>query len=58
MVGVKSLTETILSPLEEYTPIFKNRGLSVKVNIPDDAFFISRDIEKIRRSFDNLLSNE
>jgi hypothetical protein len=58
MVGVKSMTETILSPVEEYTPIFKNHGLSVKVNIPDDAVFMSIDIEKMIRGFDNLLSNE
>ncbi|RDZ06451.1 sensor histidine kinase [Priestia megaterium] len=41
----------------EYTPIFENRGLDVKVKIPDDAVFISIDIEKIIRVFDNLLSN-
>lgn len=62
MVGVKSMTETILSPVEEYTPIFKNHGLFVKVNIPDDAVFVSidieKDIEKMIRGFDNLFSNE
>ncbi|MGZ0879392.1 hypothetical protein ACWZQY_025850 [Priestia megaterium] len=52
------MAETILSPVEEYTPIFKNHGLSVKVNIPDDAVFMSIDIEKMIRGFDNLLSNE
>lgn len=58
MVEVKSITETILSPVEEYTPIFKNHGLFVKVNIPDDAVFVSIDIEKMIRGFDNLFSNE
>lgn len=41
----------------EYTPMFENRGLSVKVDIPNDAVFISIDIEKMIRVFDNLLSN-
>ncbi|MDG0059438.1 HAMP domain-containing sensor histidine kinase [Priestia sp. P5] len=41
----------------EYTPMFENRGLSVKVEIPDKAVFISIDIEKMIRVFDNLLSN-
>ncbi|YCA45676.1 ATP-binding protein [Bacillus sp. JZ8] len=41
----------------EYTPIFENRGLDVKVKIPDNPVFISVDIEKIIRVLDNLLSN-
>ncbi|KAB2494199.1 sensor histidine kinase [Priestia endophytica] len=41
----------------EYTPIFENRGLDVKVKIPDDPVFISVDIEKIIRVLDNLFSN-
>lgn len=41
----------------EYIPMFENRGLSVKVEIPDEAVFISLDIEKMIRVFDNLLSN-
>lgn len=41
----------------EYTPIFENSGLDVKVKIPDDPVFISVDIEKIIRVLDNLFSN-
>ncbi|MCJ7841468.1 HAMP domain-containing histidine kinase [Lederbergia sp. NSJ-179] len=57
-----NLTNVLLNDLleqmtGEYIPIFEKEELSIQKTIPDEDLFITMDVEKMVRVYDNLLTN-